>query len=225
MTAPWRALAWTVFAVCFISPFLILINKKIKTMPAGMISICTVVIIGMWLEHFLAHCTGVLIPTPPHCPLGWIDLGVALGFAGLLVWSLSSYLKQFPELLNTGRGGALMEILIAAVSLFTLMVVLILIGTRGRPMRFFTAFSETLDALWANRGPFGWIALCVVLVLGFFYFFYVSHGDEHRFGAAHCVQPQAACRTQGHRLSFLPSLCGAFHRSGVAAGGKVSVLS
>ncbi len=67
-----------------------------------------------------------------------------------------------------------MEILITALSLFTLLAVLILIGTRGRPMRFFTAFGETLAATWANRGPFGWIALCVLLVLGFLYFFYIS---------------------------------------------------
>ncbi len=67
-----------------------------------------------------------------------------------------------------------MEILIAAVSLFTLLVVSILIGTRGRPMRFFTAFGETAGAIWANRGPFALIALSVLLVLGFLYFFYIS---------------------------------------------------
>jgi hypothetical protein len=65
-----------------------------------------------------------------------------------------------------------MEILITAVSLLTLSVVLILIGTRGRPMRFFTAFGETLSTIWDNRIPFLWTTVCVVLVLVFLYLFY-----------------------------------------------------
>jgi hypothetical protein len=67
-----------------------------------------------------------------------------------------------------------MEILITSFSLLTLTVVLILIGTRGRPMRFFTAFGETLRAIWANRGPFLWISLSVLFSLGFLYFYYIS---------------------------------------------------
>jgi len=67
-----------------------------------------------------------------------------------------------------------MEILITAISLLTLSVVLILIGTRGRPMRFFTAFGDTMGAIRNNLGPFLWISVSVLLVLGFLYFFYVS---------------------------------------------------
>jgi hypothetical protein len=104
MTAPWSVLAWTVFAICFIGPFLILINKKIKTIPAGMITICSIVIIGMWLEHFLLIAPA-LYPHSSALPLSWIDLGVALGFVGLLVWALSVYFKQFPELLNPAEEG------------------------------------------------------------------------------------------------------------------------
>jgi hypothetical protein len=67
-----------------------------------------------------------------------------------------------------------MEILIASFSLLTLLVVIVLVGTRGRPMRFFTAFAETMGVVWTNRGPFAWISLCVLLVLCFLYFFYAS---------------------------------------------------
>ncbi len=99
MLAPWNALAWTVFIVCFIAPFLILINKKIKTVPAAMIVICGVAIIGMWLEHFLLIAPA-FFPQSTGLPLSWIDLGVALGFLGLLVAALIYYLNQFPELLQ-----------------------------------------------------------------------------------------------------------------------------
>jgi len=67
-----------------------------------------------------------------------------------------------------------MEILITSFSLLTLTVIIILIGTRGRPMRFFTAFGDTLVQIWQNRGPAAWIAACVILVLGFLFFFYAS---------------------------------------------------
>jgi hypothetical protein len=103
MTAPWSVLAWVVFAVCFIGPFLILLNKKIKTVPAAMIVICSVVIIGMWLEHFL-----LLGPAFHHnvavVPLSWNDLIVGIGFLGLLAVALGVYLEQFPEILRQPQG-------------------------------------------------------------------------------------------------------------------------
>ena len=67
-----------------------------------------------------------------------------------------------------------MEILITSLSLLTLAVVVILIGTRGRPMRFFNAFAESVERIWQNRGPMAWVSLCVALVLGFLFFFYAS---------------------------------------------------
>lgn len=75
-----------------------------------------------------------------------------------------------------------MEILITTFSLVTLLVIAILIGTRGRPMRFFTAFRESISVIWANRGPLFWVCACVFLSLGFIFFFYASPAT--RIGAA-----------------------------------------
>lgn len=66
-----------------------------------------------------------------------------------------------------------MEILITSLSLITLLTLIILIGTRGHPMRFFTAFGETLINLWGNRGPLFWSALTVLLALSFLLLFYM----------------------------------------------------
>ncbi len=99
MTAPWQGLAWTVFAACFIAPFLILLNKKIKTIPAAMVAICGLVIIGMWLEHFLL--LGPAYHEHVHrLPLSWVDGATALGFLGLLMAAITIYLRQFPEVLS-----------------------------------------------------------------------------------------------------------------------------
>ena len=67
-----------------------------------------------------------------------------------------------------------MEILITSLSLLTLAVIAVLIGTRGRPMRFFTAFGETLTRMWTNRGPMMLIVLCTVVLLGFVFLFYAT---------------------------------------------------
>jgi hypothetical protein len=102
MTAPWRYLAWTVFAVCFAGPFLILLNKKIKTIPKAMLVICAVVITGMWLEHLLL-LGPALFPHAHDLPLSWIDPLIGLGFLGLMALSLTYYFRQFPDVLHAGR--------------------------------------------------------------------------------------------------------------------------
>jgi len=99
MAAPWNALAWTIFVGCFIAPFLILINRRIKTMPRAMIVICLGTMTGIWLEHYL-----LLGPSfhhhAHHIPLGWVEGAVAVGFFGLMAASVTQYFRQFPELLR-----------------------------------------------------------------------------------------------------------------------------
>jgi len=75
-----------------------------------------------------------------------------------------------------------MEILITALTLLTLLAAAILIGTRGRPARFFSALGDSLRGIWINRGPLFWIAASVFLALGFVFFFYASPAT--RIGAA-----------------------------------------
>ncbi|MEJ2041309.1 MAG: hypothetical protein P8X55_20625 [Desulfosarcinaceae bacterium] len=105
MTQPWNRLAWAVFGLCFIAPFLILINKKIKTIPAAMIVICGAVLIGMWLEHFLL-VGPAFYRHAAFLPLNWIHAFVAVGFLGLMAGALFYYLDQFPEILQARSGEA-----------------------------------------------------------------------------------------------------------------------
>jgi len=99
LAAPWKGLAWLVFAVCFIVPFLVLLNKRVKTLPRFMMVFCGVIIAGMWLEHLL-----LLGPALNHdvasLPLGITDLLITIGFFGLMAFAVSGYLKQFPELVR-----------------------------------------------------------------------------------------------------------------------------
>lgn len=99
MHTPWSALAWTVFSVSFIAPFLILINKKVKTIPKAMLVICSAVIAGIWLEHFLV-LRPVYYPEATTLPFHIVDVALALGFFGLLAFVVTRYLAIFPEMVT-----------------------------------------------------------------------------------------------------------------------------
>jgi Ni/Fe-hydrogenase subunit HybB-like protein len=98
---PWRPLAIFIFAICFIIPFVILINKKVKTQPVLMIILCSAVIIGIWFEHLL-----LLGPALSHhateLPVGITDVLISLGFLGLLAFAVSNFIRIFPEMVATG---------------------------------------------------------------------------------------------------------------------------
>jgi len=98
MLAPWNVLAWSVFGVCFVLPFFILLNKSVKTKPVFMIVLCSVVIIGIWFEHLL-----LLGPALSHgsgeIQLRLSDGLISLGFLGLMVMAVSFFLRVFPEII------------------------------------------------------------------------------------------------------------------------------
>ncbi|MCK5193551.1 MAG: hypothetical protein KAQ71_07055, partial [Desulfobulbaceae bacterium] len=102
MTPPWNSLAWFVFIICFILPFIILLNKKIKTNPRFMSVLCSVVIMGICLEHFLL-IGPALNPHVSALPLGLTDGLIFLGFFGLMTLSVIFFLNMFPELVRVSE--------------------------------------------------------------------------------------------------------------------------
>ena len=102
---PWSSLAWFIFIICFIIPFLILLNMKVKTKPQFMSVLCAVVIMGIWMEHLL-----LLGPALNHhvssLPLGITDGLVFIGFLGLMALAILVFLNLFPELAQTDNAEA-----------------------------------------------------------------------------------------------------------------------
>ena len=99
---PWSKLAWTIFGVCFIIPFVILLNKKVKSKPVFMVILCSVIIIGFWFEHLL-----LLAPALSHdahsLSLSISDGLITVGFFGLMVIAVSFFLKRFPDIAGTRK--------------------------------------------------------------------------------------------------------------------------
>jgi hypothetical protein len=93
---PWSTLAWTIFVICFIIPFVILLNKKVKSTPVFMVILCSAIIIGFWFEHLL-----LLAPALSHevtmLSVSLSDGLISLGFLGLMVLAVSFFLNRFPE--------------------------------------------------------------------------------------------------------------------------------
>ena len=61
-----------------------------------MLTICSIVIVGIWLEHLL-----LLGPALSHntqsIPLSFSDGLISLGFLGLMAIAVGYFLKVFPE--------------------------------------------------------------------------------------------------------------------------------
>jgi hypothetical protein len=75
-----------------------------------------------------------------------------------------------------------MELLLTALALATLVVAVILIGTRGRPMIFFKAFGEFISVLSVNKGPLTIVGIMVALTAAFLFYFYFPPATD--IGAA-----------------------------------------
>ena len=99
---PWNTLAWTIFVICFIIPFVILLNKKVKSMPVFMVILCSVIIMGFWLEHLL-----LLAPALSHdahaLSLNVFDGLITVGFLGLMATAVSFFLRRFPLISQTAE--------------------------------------------------------------------------------------------------------------------------
>lgn len=99
MTSPWKELAWFVFIISFVLPFLVLLNRSVKTKPRAMVILCAVVIMGIWLEHLLL-LGPELNPGRHEIPIGLPDGLMFIGFLGIMAVSLRFFLGIFPEILN-----------------------------------------------------------------------------------------------------------------------------
>ena len=96
MQGAWAPLAWTVFALVFVIPFVVLLSRAVKTSPRGLTAIACVGLVGMWLERFI-----LVSPSLWHgegVPLGVIELLVTAGVLGLFAWCYTTFLQTFPVL-------------------------------------------------------------------------------------------------------------------------------
>jgi Ni/Fe-hydrogenase subunit HybB-like protein len=91
--APWRPLAFTVFTLVFLAPFLGLMNMTTKKSPFWLAVFSVIVLAGLWIERHL-----LVMPSlePARVWVGLPEVGVTIGFLGLFGWAVQGFLTRYP---------------------------------------------------------------------------------------------------------------------------------
>ena len=90
---PWKGIAWVVFAMCFVIPFVCLLSRDLKKTPLAYATVCFIVMSGVWLDRYL-----IIMPevSPGAVPFGITEIGIFIGFLGAYLLCIRTFLSKFP---------------------------------------------------------------------------------------------------------------------------------
>ena len=94
----WTWLSQTVAVCCFLAPFTILLSRGIKKMRWPFAGICTLIMIGVFLERTLLVLPSIHFGDPRTPMIAFVCIGTWLGFVGLFVQVVSRALASIPPL-------------------------------------------------------------------------------------------------------------------------------
>lgn len=92
--ADWGKLSLIVLTLCFFLPFMSLIGKTPKLMVGWLGTITGLILVGLWLDHFLLVAPSLHVEGTPTITF-WEPL-IGLGFLGLFATSVRWFLSTFP---------------------------------------------------------------------------------------------------------------------------------
>jgi hypothetical protein len=92
---PWKGLAWIVFPMCFVIPFITLLSRDLKKTPKTYAVVCLTLMTGVWLDRYL-----IIMPevSPHHIPFGITEVGIFVGFLGAYLLCIRTFLSKYPFL-------------------------------------------------------------------------------------------------------------------------------
>jgi hypothetical protein len=92
---PWKGLAWIVFPMCFVIPFITLLSRDLKKTPKTYAVVCLTLMAGVWLDRYL-----IIMPelSPHHIPFGITEVGIFVGFLGAYLLCIRTFLSKYPFL-------------------------------------------------------------------------------------------------------------------------------
>ena len=93
---PWEPVAWTVLAMIFAIPFVLLLSRKIKMKPLPMIILSGIILVGMWLERFILVAPSIW--KGQGIPIGLLEVLITAGFFGVMGLSITFFLRRVPLL-------------------------------------------------------------------------------------------------------------------------------
>jgi hypothetical protein len=94
----YRFLFWFSLAINFVIPTLFLMSRGAKRNKKRLIFVCTVILIGHWINSYLLFAPGTLFE---HGHLGLLEIGMGIGFLGLFMkFVLTNLSKRNLEIVN-----------------------------------------------------------------------------------------------------------------------------
>jgi len=89
----YMALMWTVFFMNFAFPMILLMSRDAKRNYFFLVFVGIIILIGHWLDVFMMVMPATV---KGHWHLGWIEIGMAMGFLGLLLFVVHRALAKAP---------------------------------------------------------------------------------------------------------------------------------
>jgi hypothetical protein len=93
---PWEPVAWTVLAMVFAIPFVLLLRRKIKMKPLPMAILSGIILVGMWLERFILVAPSIW--KGQGIPIGLLEVLITAGFFGIMGLCIIFFLGRVPLL-------------------------------------------------------------------------------------------------------------------------------
>jgi hypothetical protein len=89
----YMGLMWTVFAMNFAFPMILLMSRDAKRNYYFLLIVGCIIFVGHWLDVYMMVMPGTV---HGNHHLGWMELGTALGFLGLMLFVIHSALAKRP---------------------------------------------------------------------------------------------------------------------------------
>ena len=93
MLGEFRGLFWFNLIINFVTPFLILMKAGAKRNYTIVTFMAILIIFGHWLDFYLMVMPG---PLGIHATISWYELGIPLGYVGLIIWLVGRQLEKAP---------------------------------------------------------------------------------------------------------------------------------
>ena len=97
MHGPYAFFFWTNLVLNFVAPLLILMSAPAKRNYFIVSVVAVILLVGHWIDFYQIVMPGTV---GEHWHLGWFEIGMLLGFVGLVIFLVSNKLSKSPQVLE-----------------------------------------------------------------------------------------------------------------------------
>lgn len=93
---PWTTLSWIILLCGFVIPFIVLLNKRIKTMPSLLSLVALIIMVGVFFERAIIVLRSLHAEAGAGFPVGLVEILITIGFLGVYGFVLLWTMKRAP---------------------------------------------------------------------------------------------------------------------------------